>query len=624
MIDICFTTDQKVRFQKLVWHETEIMLAECFSFTLEQDAKGFTGVIIADPMVTTQQSMREFIRLSFKSFSESITEIDRREKFFTRLSELYNYLQQGCLGAAAEKLPYFNKMYAHQHEGLFLSYFKQFNFLAYEMRLGKSITSASISRVHGLARTVIVCPANAKWGWFRDLTRNWGFNEMYFTILDSSKSRTIIAFNERFVIVNYDVLGKFKEFIIKGGVDHFIFDECHRLKNHLSQRFKISHEIVKQFPKARITLLSGTPIPNRFNDLFSYFVLTGHKLGNSYKKFVDEYTTKIASRGGERVNGARNIDDLKLKMSNFMQRKRMDECFDMPKDIPYSYVFKLDDYRDEYNKIIEELSQQKDIKSLTGNIHSLNIITCKAKMKGIIEAIEDILSELRESESPVKIVVFGSYKEPLQMLEKHFGKRCVKIDGSVPSFDRDRLRNEFTNNVEIEVLLGNYIAAGEAMELSIASDWMCINFPLTPKEFNQAKFRIKHPEKPKPNRYHHTMCEESIDEYIYDIIIDKEKDINALIDGGKDVLERSNITELLIEKLLGKKAEVTEISNEPVFKEIGTKAVDTSPNLHQAKTALEQMHEIVGIPADRIGSNTDTGTESLILTKRSYEPPKFL
>lgn len=382
----------------------------------------------------------------------------------------------------------------------------------------------------------------------RDLTSSlWGFNELYFTMLDSAKSKSFRALQERFVIINYDILEKFEQHITSDDVGHFIIDECHRIKDRFSGRAKVLQRIIDKYPDAKITMLSGTVIPNRFNDLFNYFKIGHHPLGESYKKFTDEYTLKTASRGGEKITGAKNIQDLKSKMMNFMLIKKMSDCFDMPEDVISRYTFDFDDYREDYNKIIEEMAKEKNMAALRGHVHSINIITSKAKMKGIIEVIEEIVSDNG------KCVVFGSYKEPLAILEAHFGDRAVKVDGSVNSYDRDRYKREFWDNPKIEVFLGNYLAAGEALDLSCASDVVHINFPMTPREIRQAQFRCKHPEKKGHLRIHYTFAKESIDEHIYNtLLLSKERDINALMTNGEQVIEMENIEEILIKKLLNK------------------------------------------------------------------------
>ncbi len=282
MTDIqLINNDTQVRFEKKLWHPTELVLAKCYGFYIDID----TGVITANVNETRKQAMYEFIRISFKNFSEAISEESRRNKFYERLELSYANFENSALALMQERLPYFSNLYAHQKEGIAFSLMHRANFLAFQMRLGKSITSASLTRILNIRRTVIICPAVARWGWFRDLTNApWGFNELYFTMLDSAKSKSFKALQERFVIINYDILEKYSAYLMSDDIGHFILDESHRIKNRFSDRSRTIQKLIDAYPNAKITFLSGTPVANRFNDLFNYFKIAGHTLGESYKK----------------------------------------------------------------------------------------------------------------------------------------------------------------------------------------------------------------------------------------------------------------------------------------------------------------------------------------------------
>jgi len=534
--------DTEVSFRKLLWHDSEIILAKCFGFKVDIDS----GIIRADISKTSKKAMYGFISVAFKTFNESDTEKVFRDFFFEKLEAIYSENYNTVMDIAKTKLPYFDMFYIHQKDVIAEAYYKQFNFLAMDMGVGKTITAASLSRIHSFPRTVIICPAAVKFNWFRDLTKKFGFNELLFTILDAARRRTIIALNERFVIINYDIVTKFESHLTSMKVDHFILDEAHNLKSHLTGRTKNVLRVISQFKDAKVTFLSGTPIKNRVDDVFSYLKLSGHELGSNHKKFLSEFTISANGRGGERVTGGRNLKDLNLKLSNFMIRKTKEECLDLPDKVFLSYRFELEDYREEYDKIIKALSEMKEISSLTGNLHSLNIITSKAKIPGIIEIAEQIIAEGR------KVVIFGSYKEPLAVLEKHFGHRCVKIDGSVDSYNRDVLVQRFIEDEECTVFLGNMIAAGVGINLVNSSDVLFMNFPFTPSELYQSIDRVHRIGQDKSVNVHLTFCDASIDDYIYEIIIDKEKDINAVIDQGKETMAKENFTEILMRKLLGR------------------------------------------------------------------------
>lgn len=541
MTDIQIINGEKVRFQKMLYHDSEILLARCFCFHIDYD----TNVIEAEIKVTSKRAVFEFIKLSFKNFSESPLEAKRRDAFYEELAECYRAFNNRVSNLIDEVLPYHAQLFAHQKDTLLESFYKKYNYYALEMGLGKTLTAASLSRLRQSRRTLIVCPAAVKYNWFHDLVK-FGFNELYFTIMDTRKTRNVRAFNERFMIVNYDILSNFSKELLNGPIDHFILDEAHSLKNFHTKKFKEIMKLVEANPEAPITLLSGTPVKNRVNDAFAYLKLIGHELGKSYIKFLAEYTIVSTGSRGTQVKGGRNLQDLYIKLSNFMIRKTKAQCLDLPEKVYLNYRYELSDYRAEYDKVIEELSQQKTISSLTGNLHSLNIITSKAKLPGIIEIAENIIEEGR------KVVIFGSYTAPLEDLEKHFGNACVKVTGSVDSWQRDQNVQRFTNDPECTVFLGNMIAAGVGINLTVAADVIFINMPFTPSELYQATDRLHRIGQKSSVNVHYTFCDESIDEYIYEIILDKEKDIIALIDKGKEVVLRDNMIEILISKLLKK------------------------------------------------------------------------
>lgn len=543
MKDIELYEDGRVVFQKKMYHDSEIVLAKCYNFSIDFE----TGTIIAMIGFTFKKAIYHFIKLAFKSFSEALDNEVRRNDFYSRLDAMYDLKDSSVTVIMKNTLPYYDKFYQHQKDTLMQAFYHKYFFGALDMGLGKTSISASISRMMQAECTLIVCPAAVKWNWFRDLTNElWGFNQLFFTILDRTKRRTINALNERFIIVNYDIIGNYEAYFSTKNIKHIIFDESHYLKNHNTARFKAVQKIVKLFPEAKITFLSGSPVANRVNDIFAYLKLINHELGHSYKKFITEFTVTTSGRGGERVTGGKNLQDLNMKLANFMIRKTKEECLDLPGKIFLSYRFELDDYREEYDKIIEEMSQRKEFKNLNSDLHSLNILTSKAKLPGIKELAETII------ESGKKVVIFGSYREPINELQEYFGDRCVKIDGSVDSYTRDQHIQRFHNDPECMVFLGNMRAAGVGINLTNASDVIFLNFAFTPSEMNQAMDRCDRIGQKFAVNVHYTFCDESIDEYIYEIIVDKEKDINALIDQGKEAVLRENTTQILIKKLLNR------------------------------------------------------------------------
>ncbi len=204
------------------------------------------------------------------------------------------------------------------------------------------------------------------------------------------------------------------------------------------------------------------------------------------------------------------------------------------------------------------------------------------------------------------------------MLEEHFGERALKVDGSTNSYDRDRYKREFWDNPEKQVFLGQYLAAGEALDLSCASDVVHINFPFTPREMRQAQFRCKHPEKKNQHlRIHYTFAKDSIDEHIYNILFSKERDINKLLD-GKDVVEMEKIEEILIKQLLNRDELPVDnnvsLSGENVLleeQEKVEKGNDVENNVQDGPTFEEMQRLVTGVEDNKSQFITGTGNDAV-------------
>ena len=544
---IQITGPYELTFEKTFWDQNEMDTALCMGMTITEGTEKAVK-IVCNIAATEKRALFEFLQGSFKTVMVAPDYKPFRDSLFAHLTKSYQSLFDGFLAnyliRNGTHAGYPKKLYHHQLESVLFSCYHKHSLLALEQGLGKTISAATVSKVMGIKKTLIICPAVVKWNWFRELTQEWGYNVLYFSLLDASQRKTIKAqFFERFIIINYDILGKYMPYIEAAGIGHIILDECQMVKSQ-TQRTKAVERIVKHYPDAKITMLSGTPVKNRVNDMFSYLRLAGHPLGKNRSAFLRTYTHFGKGRGGERITGGKNLPDLYRKISNFVFRRTKEECLDLPEKIITKYFFQLDDYKAEYDKVLREMIANNQDTNIHSSLHSLNIVVSKSKLKGIIELIDGLL------EQDKKVVVFGGYKEPLDILQKHYGDRCVKIDGSVAAQKRDDLIQRFKNNENCTVFLGNMIAAGVGINLTNASDVIFLNFPFTPADLEQAVDRLHRIGQKSCVNVYYTICEDSIDTYIYDIIADKRGDINELIDRGKGAVSYENIPGKLFSKLI--------------------------------------------------------------------------
>ncbi len=530
-------------FRKIKYDSTELSLARCLNFKVDEDK----NEIVCDLRVTTRNSLLEFFKKCFISLVESPLHKKERDELFGQIKQKYNKLWEDFGRDVLSRVKTENySFYNHQKEAMFYCYNKQYNLLAMDMGTGKTLTSATLSKLWNCQRTLIICPAIVKWNWYRDLTEKFGFNPLYFTIIDRIKSKTISAYvDERFVIVNYEMIKKFWNKITEKEVNHIICDESHMLKNHLSARYENVSELVKLFPDAKITLLSGTPVKNRVNDMFAYLKLCKHPLGKNYSYFLREYTNTEFGRGGLRVIGSKNLSDLYSKLSNFMVRYRIDECVDLPSKVISKFYIDMEEWRTDYNRVIDEMLASNEAFDVHGSLSTLNIVISKAKLPGIIQLAENIIEEGR------KVVIFSSYHAPMDELQIRFGDRCVRVDGRIDAFEKDKQIQRFWKDNNVKVFLAQTTAAGVGINLTNCHDIIFANFPFVSTDMEQAIarcYRIGQKEKVK---VYLPMATDSIDDFIYSLIVDKSSDINAVVDrGATNTTNFASVENHLMSKLI--------------------------------------------------------------------------
>lgn len=484
-----------------------------------------------------------------------------------------------------------------QIQGLRTFVYRKYNAPCWEMACGKSITSAAISMLTGVKRTIILTSAISKWNWYYDL-QEWGVNGLNITVLDSDRNNCEMSFGEKFVVVNYDILDR-KDIIahlLSTDCQHIIMDEVHHLKNVTTGKHMGAENIVSMFPDARITAMTGTPVANRINDLWAILVFMKHYVTTVYTE--DWFYEKFVKIKSGKISGVKNENLLNLIISNTISRVLTSEMWpDLPDEQIENVRISMDNYKDEFDgalhdivsskKELTELESQnsalllkirraeRDIKNTTDKaeraekrkallyvksqnndllerinelrkesngslaIHTLNRIASMSKVKHAIEIAEKIIAD------GGKVAIFSYYTDTINTLKEHFGERAVMIDGKVSSKKRQYYVQRFQNKKSIPVFIGQEEAAGESINLTSAAHGIIMDFPFTPKTLLQVLKRLKRP----GNKG--VMCEDgvrrvlwkfmiadgSIDEAIYKILLSKISDINKTIDFDKDDLQ---------------------------------------------------------------------------------------
>jgi SWI/SNF-related matrix-associated actin-dependent regulator 1 of chromatin subfamily A len=553
MSEIIKLDNFKILLKKYNWSEEEQFAANSIKLSFNETYKGY----ICDSRLVHRKAIVYFLKLAFHVQMTSPLYKNWREEQGKTIKLIYKNLMVDFLERHYSKIKYDRDLYKHQKETLAYSIHKQFNLWALDMGLGKTITAATLSKITKSKRTIIICPTLVKWNWYSDMTKSWGYNPMFWTILDRNKSKEIYAFEERFVVLNYEQVKNRMDYLLKDTVSHVIIDECHAYKNHNSQRSKDLVSFLKQIPKARLTLLSGTPITNRVNDMFAYLRLVNHPLGKNKTKFEDQYTIKVGARGGK-IIGAKNVDELKGLISNFMIRLKSEDCLDLPALNIQNLYLDSSELQGEYKEQIEKLKEKKKLyedlhgtekqkmnTEITNNIHTLNRIVATGKVKLVSEFIEGMIEEGE------KVIVFSTYRDPINQLAELFKGRSVKIDGDVQPHARQMLIEKFIEDPKCMVYLANMTAGGIGVNLVNSRTVINMNFPFTPDKIEQALKRAHRSGQKRSVNVYNTIARDTIDEHIYELLSNKAEDINEVIDGKSEhTINYASLPNQLMAKLL--------------------------------------------------------------------------
>lgn len=172
----------------------------------------------------------------------------------------------------------------------------------FDMGVGK--TALMLSLIEHLAfdklevsNVLIIAPASVanKLTVWQDEIKKWD-NFDYFDYHDLSgtekKRKEKLENNKPSITIMSDslVMWWFEEY---GNMDMFnmiIIDESSRFKSAKAKKFKKLAKMI-DLDKHRVYLLSGTPVPNGWEDIWSQMFLLdkGNRLGTSYWKFLDNY-----------------------------------------------------------------------------------------------------------------------------------------------------------------------------------------------------------------------------------------------------------------------------------------------------------------------------------------------
>lgn len=425
--------------------------------------------------------------------------------------------------------------------------------LGLDMGLGKSIIALKYCVDLKIRPIVIICPASLKYNWEHEAATHFG---LLCDILhgQKAKKRSLTNYHNPIIIINYEILQYWIEYLVSIKPQAIIWDEAHYCKSRFTLRFKALKELLRRVkPKHRIAL-SGTPITNRPAELWTTLHLLLPNLYDNFFEFGFRYCNPKMKFGRWEFTGKKNLTELhnKLTKSVMIRKLKKDALKDLPEKVRSTIYVKLSkEDRAEYDfcahhflkwialRKPNKLHRVKKSVPLS-RLGYLMRLAMKLKRFDVLEWIQNF-----HEESEAKLIVFSCHTKMIDWLHSKFKDISVVINGEVTGKKRHQAVMSFQKDKHIRYAFCNPKAAGVGLTLTAAADQLWADLPYSPGEVVQGEDRIHRIGATKKCSIYYMVAGGTVEEYLCSLIIDKQSTLDEVLDGRKGGREFDVFEELL-------------------------------------------------------------------------------
>jgi len=450
--------------------------------------------------------------------------------------------------------------------------------LADDMGLGKTIQGIGLaeflSRHASITKVLIICPASLKAQWRIEIKRF--SHRSSCLILGAVKDRQAQYVNDSFfTICNYEQVMRDFLSIEKVAWDLIILDEGQRIKNWEAKTSRVIKSLRSRFA----LVLSGTPLENRIDDLFSVVeFIDDRRLGPAFKFFNRH---RMVDEKGKLL-GYKNLDELRERLKPILLRRTRASVI---KDLPprTTQVIRITPTDEQlgveiaHRKIIQIILQKKFISEMDLLRLQKALLMCRLcanstflvdkQTPGYSSKLKELDSLLEQlfAEDDRKIVLFSEWTGMLDMIEPLLEAQklnYVRLDGSVPQKLRQGLVQQFQGNPDCKLFITTN-AGSTGLNLQAANTVINVDLPWNPAVLEQRIGRAHRMGQKRPVQVFLLVTVDTLEESLLTTLSTKHELALAVLDPDADITQvnmTTGIEELKrrLEILLGAKPEAAE------------------------------------------------------------------
>lgn len=461
----------------------------------------------------------------------------------------------------------------YQHEGVsWLVHLRRVGFggcLADDMGLGKSIqTIAYMKYVLDKQKMemkkrppfLLICPTSLLHNWQEECKKFAPSLRVFIQHgnMRVSEEEADIFSKYDLVITTYQSAIRDDSLLRSVNWNGLILDEAQHIKNVQTKQ----RRVIKSLKATHRIALTGTPIENRLQELWSLLDVLNPSFLGTYSDFQKQFIIPI-----EKERDTKKLEALQKLIRPFiLRREKSDKTLKL--DLPYKsetvhrvhlsveqaalYQAVVDDIRQNLDSVIELERRALILKSLTKlkqicnhPAHFLKATTVSGHHSGKWEKMLHIIDEIVQAKE--KVLIFTQYKEMghlmVEALERRYRCFIPFLHGSLTRKKRQQAIDQFQHDSSLPIFILSLKAGGVGLNLTAASNVIHYDRWWNPAVENQATDRVYRIGQTKDVHVHKLVTVGTLEERIEKMLAQKETLAN-------DVLSIQPLTELTDDELL--------------------------------------------------------------------------
>jgi ERCC4-related helicase len=516
------------------------------------------GKLLADPAEALEKLRRSSkVRIS----QDVVTALESRRRAEERLVLRRDY-ETGVIEGRHPEHVTLCPLYPYQREGMLHLAFAERALLADEMGLGKTIQAiAACALLHHLgkaSRVLVVTPASLKSEWEEQIRKFTTLNQR---IIFGPRAARASYYADRnppfFTIVNYEqVVSDSLDINARLKPDIVVLDEAQRIKNWATK----TAQAVKRLESRYAFVLTGTPIENRIDELYSIVdFLDPTLLGPLFRFNRDFYQFDEKGRPSE----YRNLPALRDRVRPVLLRRRKHQVeTELPDRTDRNHFVKLTPaMQAEYDEIKQTVSQlvQKSLRRPLTKKESDILMILLAMMRMICDSpsiikgrdcqdcpkLDELARVLDEclSDPDVKVIIFSEWEGMLKKVRDWADKNSIGYawhTGSVPQQKRRGEIIAFREDPNCRLFLSTD-SGGVGLNLQHASVVINCDLPWNPARLEQRIARAWRKHQKRAVTVVNLIAENTLEHAMLETLANKMTLAEGVLDGTEKSLSEAKL-----------------------------------------------------------------------------------